>query len=415
MSLQQNIEQNLKHNYISNFFVVTFYLLANSFRAEHTILPLFISKLTDSTLAIGVLSSIVSTGALIPQLFTANWVQRTPIKKFISVNVGFFIERLPLVCLVIAAGLAAWSKTVALYFGMVCITWYVVGSGISMVAWQDMIAKIIPTQTRGRFMGTTFFVGTGAGVIGSIAASRILDNFSFPTNFVLTFSLAALFIIISWVFLAITKEPPDPPRNISSTKVIDWAQVKEIINTDINYRRYIISAAINSLGSMAVGFLAVFTIDRWQVSNSQVGLYNTFLLVGAAFGNLLYGWMADRVGNKFSLEINSLISAASMTFAILAKSPTVFYLVFALRGIYTAGSFLSGMNITFEFSKPEVRPTYIGLSNTMIGIVAGLAPILGGLLASWLDYTWMFGIAAALSLFGYLTLRYWVVEPRSNA
>jgi MFS family permease len=103
-----------------------------------------------------------------------------------------------------------------------------------------------------------------------------------------------------------------------------------------------------------------------------------------------------------------------MVFAILAQDQTVFYLVFALRGVYASGSFLSGMNINFDFSKPEIRPTYIGLSNTVIGVFSGVAPLIGGLLAGWLDYTWMFGIAAVLSLLGFVTLRYWVVEPRKT-
>lgn len=417
MALQQKIEENLRHNYIANFFGVTFYLVAISFRAEHTILPLFISKLTDSPVAIGVLSSIVSTGSLVPQLFAANWVQRTPIKKFISVNIGFFTERLPLICLILAPWLATWSKTAALFFGMFCITWYVVGSGITMVAWQDMIAKIIPSQTRGRLMGTTFFIGTGAGVIGSIVASRVLENYLFPTNFMITFGLAALFIVISWVFLAITKEPPDPPKitNSNKNKVVDWTQIAQVFNEDSNYRKYLVSAVINALGLMAVGFLAVYTLDKWQVSDSQVALYTTFLLGGQAVGYLMYGWLADRIGNKLSLEINSLVSVASMVFAIMAQDQTIFYLVFALRGVYASGSFLSGMNINFDFSKPEIRPTYIGLSNTVIGIFSGVAPLIGGVLAGWLDYTWMFAIAASLSLLGYLVLKFWVVEPRKTA
>jgi MFS family permease len=391
-----------------------FYLLAMSFRAEHTILPLFIRQLTSSPIAIGLLSSIVATGSLIPQLFTANFVQRTPIKKFISVKIGFFTERLPLICLVIAPWLATWSKTAGLYYGMFCIAWYVIGSGMTMVAWQDMIAKLFPTRTRGRFMGTTFSVGTGGGVLGTIGAAWALDNYPFPTNFMITFGFAAVFIVISWVFLAMTKEPPDPPNTSTSDKIIDWEKLVQVFKEDDNYRRYIYSAAITALGKMAVGFLTVYALKNWQIPNSMVGLYTTFLIGGQAAGNLVCGWLADRFGHKLSLEITILLNSASLVIAILAKSPQPFYVVFALQGIFLATSFLSGTNIIFEFCKPEVRPTYIGLSNTVIGIVAGLGPILGGLIAGWLNYTWLFGIAAVLSLIGFATLRFLVIEPRSN-
>jgi MFS family permease len=414
MSLQHRIEENLKHNYIVNFSVITFYLLANSFRAEHTILPLFISQLTASPIAIGALSAIVSSGTLLPQLFTANWVQRTPVKKNIQVKIGFFAERLPLICLVLAAWMAFYSKTAALYFGMFCIAWFVIGSGMTMVAWQDMIAKLFPTRTRGRFMGTTFFVGTGAGVLGTIGAAWALDNYPFPINFMITFGFAAVFIVISWVFLTMTKEPPDPPNTSTSDKIIDWAKLVQVFKEDDNYRRYIYSAVITALGKMAVGFLTVYALKNWRIPNSMVGLYTTFLIGGQAAGNLVFGWLADRFGHKLSLEITILLNTASLVIAILAKSPQVFYVVFALQGIFLATSFLSGTNIIFEFCDPDVRPTYIGLSNTVIGIVAGLGPILGGLIVGWLNYTWLFVIAAVLSLIGFGTLQFLVFEPRSN-
>lgn len=414
MNVQQQIKQNLRHNYIVNFMDGAFFMLGGSFRAPRTILPLFISQLTDSPLAIGILSAVVSTGVLLPQLFTANWVQRIPIKKNIPVKVGIFADRLPIILLVLAPWMANWSKPAALYFGMFCITWFHFGAGVGMVAWQDMIAKLFPTRSRGRFMGTTFFVGTGAGVVGAVGASWVLENYPFPTNFMISFGLAAIFIVISWACLAMTKEPPDPPNSKSSNKTVDWARIAQVFREDVNYRKYIISTIITTLGTMAVGFLTVYTLDNWQVSNSQVGLYTTYLLGGQAVGFLVFGWLADRFGHKLSLEINILLNAVSLLVAVLARSPQVFYAVFAIQGVYLGASFLSGTNIIFEFCEPEVRPTYIGLSNTVIGVVAGLAPLLGGLLAGWLDYTWMFGISAVLSILGFATLRLWVVEPRNN-
>lgn len=414
MTVQQKIQQNLRHNYIVNFFDNAFYLFGASFRAPTTILPLFISQLTDSPVAIGILSAIVSTGWLVPQLFTANWVQRLPIKKYVPVNIGLFTERLPILLLVLAAWIAAWTKSVALILAMVCIAWSCIGLGLSMVAWQDMFAKLFPEKTRGRFMGAAFFVGTGTGVIGSFGASWVLENFAFPTNFVICFGVAALGTLISWFFLSLTKEPPDPPKTNNSKKTIDWFMIKQVFKQDSNYRKYIISTIITTLGTMGVGFFTVYSLGTWQISNSQVGLFTTFLLSGQAVGYLVFGWFSDRLGHKLSLEINILLNVTSFVIAVFAQAPHIFFVVFALQGFSAAATFLSGTNIVFEFCDPEVRPTYIGLSNTVIGIVAGVAPLLGGLIASSLNYTWLFGIAAVLSLVGFFVLRFWVVEPRRN-
>lgn len=414
MRVQQQIEQNLRHNYIVNFLDGAAFWLGASFFATRTILPLFISQLTDSTLAIGILSAVVSTGPLIPQLFTANWVQRIPIKKVIPVKIGLFTERLPIISLVLAAWLATWSKAAALYFGLFCITWFHIGVGVIAVGWQDMMAKLFPTRSRGRFMGVTYFAGTAMGVVGAAGASWVLETYPFPTNFMISFGLAGVFLALSWIFLSLTREPPDPPNITTSDKSIDWSVILQVFKQDINFRKYILSSIIAAMGTMAIGFLTVYALDTWQVSNSQVGLFTTYMLCGQALGYLVFGWLADRYGHKLVLEISYLLGAASLVVAIIARSPQMFYAVFAIQGIFAAATMLSGINIVFEFCKADVRPTYIGLANTVIGIFSGLAPILGGLLVDGLNYTWLFGVAFVLSLIGFAVLRYWVVEPRNN-
>jgi MFS family permease len=73
---------------------------------------------------------------------------------------------------------------------------------------------------------------------------------------------------------------------------------------------------------------------------------------------------------------------------------------------------MSGVMIALEFSAPEMRPTYIGLSNTIYGIAAAIAPLAGSWLAETTGYGWLFGLSAASALAG-LTLLHWLVrEPR---
>jgi len=57
------------------------------------------------------------------------------------------------------------------------------------------------------------------------------------------------------------------------------------------------------------------------------------------------------------------LAAASI---LLAPSAAWLVLTFALLGASTAGSLVSGLNIILEFCAPEDRPTYIGLTNTLL-------------------------------------------------
>ena len=100
------VERNYRWNFAANALDGVFFLFAISFASSSTIVPLFISKLTPSPLAIGLVAMIAQGGWSLPQLFTANYVERLARKKPVVVNLGFFTERLPFLLLPAAALLA---------------------------------------------------------------------------------------------------------------------------------------------------------------------------------------------------------------------------------------------------------------------------------------------------------------------
>lgn len=102
-NFEQQIERHYRHNFIVNALDGAFFWCGASFISTNTILPMYVSRLTDSKLALGLLSMIVGMGWLAPQLLTANWVQRLPRKKVLPVHLGFFSERLPVILMAPAA------------------------------------------------------------------------------------------------------------------------------------------------------------------------------------------------------------------------------------------------------------------------------------------------------------------------
>jgi MFS family permease len=180
----------------------------------------------------------------------------------------------------------------------------------------------------------------------------------------------------------------------------------------LNFRRYLFSQAVTSLAGMAVGFLAVYAVQRWQLSDSQAGVFTTSMLGGQALSNLLFGVLADRKGHKLVLELSALTGLSAVGLASLAPAPAWFYVIFALIGASTAGFMMSGIAISFEFSTHDVRPTYIGLSNTINGISAGIAPLIGGWLAGTVGYRVLFVVAFVIGMVGLALLHWSVREPR---
>jgi MFS family permease len=410
--IKAQIDHDYKYNFTVNLLDVTMFWFGASFFATRTVAPLFLSYLTDSTLAFGLLSMMVSTGWLLPQLFTANWVQSLPIKKIVPVKYGFYTQRMPIFLLPLAAWLALRSELLAAIIFLILMGWHLFGAGFTAVGWQDMIAKLFSVERRGRFFGVSQFSGTAIGVAGSAVAAWLLEEFPFPTNFVIAFSVSGLFVFLSWVFLKMAKEPAVPPSKPKDTNRNYWKSLPAIIKTDHNFRRYLTSQFMLAIGTMAVGFFTVYTVQTWDVADSMVGFFTTFMLAGQAGSNLIFGWLADKFGHKLVLEITALTTVLSAGIALLAPAPHFFYLVFTLQGISQAGFILSGIMIVFEFCEEDVRPTYIGLTSTAIGIFSGLAPLFGMVLIDYLGYTWLFAASLAFSLAGMLLLRLRVKEPR---
>src|SRR4030043_375269 len=168
----------------------------------------------------------------------------------------------------------------------------------------------------------------------------------------------------------------------------------ECLRQDRNFRMYLLSQIFFLLSGMATGFLVVYTVQTWKLPDGQASGYIIALQIGLALANLFFGFLSDRKGHKLSLEMCLLFSVLSLGLAIIAPSPLWFFPIFFLSGAVSAGTFISGISIAYEFTDAENRPTYIGLANTIPGISVSIAPLIGGWLAGITSYRSMFVLAA---------------------
>ncbi|MEJ2209633.1 MAG: MFS transporter [Anaerolineae bacterium] len=405
------IERHYRWNLAANLADGTAFWFAVSFISGGTILPLFVSKLTDSPLAIGLIAVISQGGWFLPQIVTARWIEGRPRVKPVVVRLGFFLERLPVWLLVLAPLLAPRSPGLALVIFFVAYAWRGLGGGAVGPAWQDLIARCFPVERRGRFLGIANFLGTGAGALGAGLSTWLLRNLEFARNFTYIFAIAAAGTTLSWFFISLTREPAQPlrPAKAGGRQFLD--SLPRIVRQDGNFRHFLVARCLVALASLGSGFVTVAAIQRWQVSDSTVGLYTAANLVGQTAGYLGFGFLADRLGHKLPLELGTLALALAMLLAWLAPAPGWILVVFVLSGVYLSALIGSGILIALEFSGAERRPTYVGITNTTVGIVNVVAPLLGTALAA-AGYGWTFAASALVGLVAWTSLHWGVQEPR---
>lgn len=413
---QEYIEKNYRFNFLVNTLDGASFWFGMSFISSAVILPLYVSHFTSNPILIGLIPFLGTAGVLIPQLFTANAIERTPIKKYVAAGFGFVLERVPLFLMApFAFFLAASQPALALLAFFVLLAWHTFGAGLIIVAWQDMIAKIIPVERRGRFFGITNFIGNGTGILGALAVTYLIDQFTFPMGYVIAFGIAGAMIFISWIFLMQTREPAIPNNKPPISQMAYLRSLPEILRKDHNFMRYLLASSVYSLSGMSTGFLIVYAVKTWSLPDSEAVGYTIAMQVGLTLANLFFGFLADHKGHKLSLEICLLLNVLSIGLAVIAPSPIWFFPIFFIRGAISAGIMISGISIVYEFTGDENRPTYIGLANTLPGVVSAVAPLFGGWLAGALNYQTVFVVATLVGAAAWSLLRFTVREPRKAA
>lgn len=410
---RQDVEANLPWNLAVNLLDITMMMFALNLVSRETILPLLVSRLTPSRVAVGLVSAVYSLAYLLPQLLTASFAEGLRRKKPFVMLVGGLGERFPFLLM----GVAVWwlaepapAVTVALILFLLAVSG--ASNGVATPAWFDLIAKVIPVYRRGVWAGLGHSLGALLGMAGAALAAWALSHWPFPRGFSLCFLAAFGAMVISWIGLALNREPDTPVVKPRSRLRQYLRELPGILQRDGNYARFLVARSVSSLGGMAAGFYIVYASERLCLGSAEVGLLTAVLTGSQALMNLAWGAVADRRGHKGVLLAASLAMALASMAAWAATSAGSLWVAFALLGASLAGNAVSGMNIVLEFCSPEDRPTYIALTNTLLAPTTALAPLAGGWLATRLGYHGMFVLASALAALGAVVLALWTREPR---
>jgi len=406
------VQKNLRWNFSVNLIDITFITLAFSLISRETIMPLLISNLTKSKIAIGLVPAIFSISFYLPQLFAANHAERLRRKLPFVMLIGGLLERVPYFFAGFAVLFFAQSApTVALLAVYLVIGLGAFGAGVATPAWFTMIGKVLPVNRRGIFFGVSDGLGTLMGFIGAYFVGIILDDFGYPQNFATLFIAAAVFMGISWVGLSLNREPESPVVKAHIPLQRYFKRLPGILRGNHNFRRFLLGYSISRLSLMGSSFFIVYGNENFNLTGADVGALTAVLLGSQAVMQLAFGWLGDRRGHKFNLMLFAFAAALSALLASFATNMLGLIPAFALLGTALAADRISHLNIVLEFALPEDQPTFIGLTNTLLAPVVFLAPIIGGW-AAGIGFDRLFEMMIACGLVGGALLLVWVKEPR---
>lgn len=409
------IQKNLRFNVFIGMLDAAFFGFGWGLSSVGTIVTLFVSQMTDSTILIGLIPSIRAVGWQLPQLFTASHVARLrrykPMVLMMTIH-----ERAPLMGLALAAWfLPELGARVVLPLTFLLLIWQGLGAGFTANPWQSMIAKIIPAEARGSFFGAQAAVANIVISGASVLAGYLLDLLDSPLDYALCFGIASLGYWASMGMLAFTRELHDDQKAIPPNQVSVFKGMGDILRRDRNFAAFLAVRIIYQFATMGFTFYIVYGLRQFNMDAITAGYLTAALTITQTLANAGMGWLGDRIGHRAMFIVGMISVVISSLLAWAAPSLNWLYPVFIITALANVAYWTIGMVLTVEFGSEAERPIYIGISNTLVAPFTIIAPVLGGWIADSFGYQTTFMASAIGGVIVTLMMIFLVKDPRQAA
>ncbi len=383
-SLKQS--KNFPFNFIVNVFDGGFFGFALGFASFSTVLPLFVSNLTDSAVLIGLITSIHVLGWQLPQLFTAHRVSQQKRYKPMVMFYTIF-ERVPFLGLaIVSLFIPQIGSTVALVLIFCLLIIQGIGGGLAANPWQNMIGKICPREHWGIFFGIQSSASNLLLGVGAIIAGVILEKNPSYAGFSLCFLLAVGAFTLSYIAIGLSREEESIPVGEGINQKDYWKDIRKILKRDSNFRWFVVIRILAQLGTVGFAFYSVYVVRFYGVDEATVGILTAVMMVSEMVFNPIMGWLGDHWSRRGVMAVGMVCAAISALVTMWAPSVIWFYLTFALAGAAFVAVWTIALSMTLEFGTGHEKPAYIGLANTLVAPTAFLIPLLAGWLADAVGY-----------------------------
>ena len=374
-----------------------------------TFIPAYVFELSGSNLVVGLSSGLQSLGQALTPIFAASVVEHRRRVPPITLVVGGLM-RVQVLGIALAGFLLAGGWNAAAVCAFLGLFGFFLG--MQGVAFNILVAKVIPVERRGMLVGLrSFLAGITAAAVGGyggwLVETKALGN-GYAATFLLSFALTA----VGLCMLLFVREPESPVVRAKTAVGQRVRELPALLRSDRAYTFYFVARALGVAGRMAVPFYYVYARTRLDLSGAQLGqLTAAFLLAHSAFA-LIWGLVADRSGFRTTFQLALVIWILSAVLLLRTSDFATLLVVFAALGAGMGGFMMSSQNLVLEFGARENLPMRIAVANAASEAVGVVGPIAAGLLADSVSYVPVFAIAIACKAAAFATMMLFVDEPR---
>jgi MFS family permease len=351
------------------------------------ILTAFALHLGASNTMIGVLASIPFLSQLL-QLPAIVMVERWRTRKLISVVTSLAGRAM----LAVMAVLAFFSGTIPLLIFLAAQLVLCGLGAIGSCAWNAWMRDLAPERQLGQVFARRTLWLTGISLVLGLAAAFALDRTPSGSTarslvFAGMFGVGCITGLISARVVAAMPEPLMPPVPGPIRLV---ALLRQPLR-DANFTRLLVFVASWQFAvNFATPFFTVFIVRQLHFNVGFVMVLSVVSQGANLLALRMWGSLSDRFANKsvlavcapvYILSIVAMIGASQFASRDLVKLWLAFLHI--VMGGSIAGVTLTATNIALKLSPKGSATAYVAANAMVTAVAAGLAPIIGGVLADF--------------------------------
>lgn len=327
------------------------------------VLSWLLSHLGASAFFVGLLVPIREAGALLPQVFSAPYVQAMDRRKWawVAGSIGQGVAAAGIVLAALTLGGAAAGAVICALLAVLAVS-----RSICSVSYSDVLGKTVGQSRRGAATGTATSLGAAAVVIFALVLmSGAVDR---ATLVLVAIALAAvLWLAAGFVFSTLWEEAAP---GATGTPILSQLR---ILRHEPQLRRFIWSRGLLTSTALAPPYIVLLGAQAGQNSFDQLGALVLASSIASLLSSWIWGRMADRSSRRV-LMVSATAGAAALLSAVMVDlagaSGTVWALPLVLFMLMIAYHGVRQGRVIYlvDMAPSDSRAMFTAVSNTVIGL-----------------------------------------------
>jgi MFS family permease len=411
-----NLPRNFAGHFLHGMLGMTGFRLFNA----PTFLPAYLHLLSGSDFVVGMGQSLQQLGGVISPVIGATQIEHRRRVLPVAMLMGTLMR-----IQILGVALAGFFLHGRNLLFAVLMFLFLLGlfSGPQSVAFQLLLAKVIPISRRGRLQALRNVTG-GAIAAGLAwgAGHWIIQKNLFGNGYGTTFMLAFVLTSLGLTALRLLMREPIPPTVRAKSRVIDRVrEFPDLFREDRGFTWFMVAQSLATAGRVAAPFYILFAGHSMALDGKNLGLVSLAFLGADTLTNMGWGLAGDRFGfrSTFAVSVCVWIAATGLLMAApfigghggASVRGLIFFAFFGL-GAAQSGFLMSSQTMVLEFGARDDIAMRLALTTTAQGAVSAIGPLAGGLIAALAGYEVLFAVSLAFLALSLIILLSLVEEPR---